>query len=234
VHLVLLPGLDGTGVLMRPLVAALPPSPAPVVVTYPGDEVLGYDALLARVLGDLPRGRPFVLVGESYGGPLALRAAATKPPGLVGLVLCASFVRSPHPFIPAWARHAVRPWMLRLFPQMSRAKMLLGGYSTPELRALSAEALARVRPEVLAARVRDVLAVDVAAELASCPVPVLYLRGTRDGVVPGRNARAIRRIRPSVEIMDLPAPHLVLQTQAAASAAAISRFAERCATRVGA
>jgi pimeloyl-ACP methyl ester carboxylesterase len=123
--------------------------------------------------------------------------------------------------------------MLRLFPQMSRAKMLLGGYSTPDLRALSAEALALVRPDVLAARVRDVLAVDVAAELVDCPVPVLYLRGTRDGVVPGWNAKAIRRIRPSVDVVDLPAPHLVLQTQPVASAAAIARFAERCATGDG-
>jgi pimeloyl-[acyl-carrier protein] methyl ester esterase len=230
VNLVLFPGLDGTGVLMRPLLAALPPAPAPVVVTYPGDEVLGYDALLARVLADLPRGRPFVLVGESYGGPLALRAAATKPAGLAGLVLCATFVRNPQPWLPQFARHAVTPGLLRLFPKLSQAKMLLGGYSTSELRALSAEALAQVRPEVLAARVRDVLAVDVAAELASCPVPVMYLRGTRDGVVPGWNARAIRRIRPSVEVVDLPAPHLVLQTQADAAAAAISRFAEKCAT----
>lgn len=223
--LVLLPGLDGTGVLMRPLLAALPAEPAPVVVAYPSDEILGYDALLERVLAALPRGRPFVLVGESYGGPLALRAAAMRPPGLAGLVLCATFVRNPHPWLPRWTKHAVTPGLLGLFPKMSQAKMLLGGYSTPELRALSAEALARVRPEVLAARVRDVLAVDVAAELASCPVPVLYLRGTKDGVVPRWNARAIRRIRPSVEVVDLPAPHLVLQTQATAAAAAITRFA---------
>jgi pimeloyl-[acyl-carrier protein] methyl ester esterase len=228
VTLVLLPGLDGTGVLMRPLVAVLPPELAPVVVTYPCDAVLGYDALLPRVLEALPRGRAFVLVGESYGGPLALRAAATRPAGLAGVVLCASFVRSPHPWLPSVARHAVTPGLLRLFPKLSQAKMLLGGYSTPELRALSAEALALVRPEVLAARVREVLAVDVAAELVECPVPVLYLRGTRDGVVPGWNARAIRRIRPTVEVVDLPAPHLVLQTQAAAAAAAIAPFAEEC------
>ena len=227
-NLVLLPGLDGTGVLMRPLLAALPPTIAPVVVTYPGDEVLGYDALLARVLSDLLRDGPFVLVGESYGGPLALRAAATRPDGLAGLVLCATFVRNPHPWLPPVARHAVTPGLLRLFPKLSQAKMLLGGYSTPELRALSVEALAQVRPEVLAARVRDVLAVDVAAELASCPVPVLYLRGTRDGVVPGWNARGIRRIRPSVDVVDLPAPHWVLQTQAEAAAAAIARFAAEC------
>ena len=226
-HLVLLPGLDGTGVLMRPLLAALPPEVAPIVVTYPGDEILDYDALVPRVLAALPRDRPFVLLGESYGGPLALRVAATRPAGLAGVVLCATFVRRPHPWIPAWMRHAVRPWVLRPFPQMSRAKMLLGGYSTSDLRALSAEALSLVRADVLAARVRDVLAVDVTAELPACPVPILYLRGTRDGVVPGWNARAIRRIRPSVEIVDLPAPHLVLQTQPALAAAAIARFTER-------
>jgi pimeloyl-[acyl-carrier protein] methyl ester esterase len=230
-HLVLLPGLDGTGVLFRPLVAALPHEITSVVVTYPCDEPLGYDALLPRVLAALPSGEPFVVLGESFAGPIALRVAAARPAGLAGVVLCATFVRSPHRGVARWLGHAVGPSAMRLFPAASQVKMLLGGYSTPELRALSAEALSLVRPEVLAARLQDVLAVDVTTELAACDVPVLYLRGSRDMVVPSHNLREIRRIRPSVEVAVLPAPHLVLQTQPAASAAAITRFAAALSSR---
>jgi len=224
-QLVLLPGLDGTGVLMRPLLAALPPEITPIVVTYPCDEPLGYDALLARVLAALPTDGPFVVLGESFSGPLALRVAAARPRGLVAVVLCATFVRSPQRGVAKWMGRLVGPSAVRLFPPMAQMKMFFGGYSTPELRALSAEALSLVRPEVLVARLRDVLAVDVTAELAACDVPVLYLRGSRDMVVPSHNLREIRRIRPSVEVAVLPAPHLVLQTQPAAAAAAIARFA---------
>ena len=227
-HLVLLPGLDGTGVLMRPLLAALPREITPVVVTYPGDEPLGYAGLLPRAMAALPAGEPFVLLGESFGGPLALRVAAARPRGLAGVVLCATFVRSPHRGVPKWMHHAVQPAAMRLLPPFAQLKMMLGGYSTPELRALSAEALALVRPEVLAARLRDVLHVDVTGELTSCPVPVLYLRGRHDRVVPAHNLREIQRLRPSVEVAEIAAPHLLLQTQPAAAAEAIAAFVARC------
>jgi pimeloyl-ACP methyl ester carboxylesterase len=216
---------------MRPLLAALPPEITPVVVTYPCDEPLGYDALLPRVLAALPADGPFVVLGESFGGPLALRVAAARPAGLAAVVLCATFVRSPQRGVAKWMGHLVGPSAMRLFPAASQVKMMLGGYSTPELRALSAEALSLVRPAVLAARLRDVLAVDVSAEMASCAVPVLYLRGTRDMVVPSQNLREILRLRPSVEVAEIAAPHLVLQTQPAAAAAAIASFVARNGAR---
>ncbi len=231
-HLVLVPGLDGTGVLMRPLLAALPPEITPVVVTYPGDEPRGYDELVPRVLESLPAGEPFAVLGESFGGPLALRVAAARPAGLAAVVLCATFVRSPQRGVAKWMGHLVGPSAMRLFPPMAQLKMMLGGYSTPELRALSAEALSLVRPEVLAARLRDVLRVDVTGELTSCPVPILYLRGSRDLVVPAHNLREIRRLRPSVEVTEIPAPHLLLQTQPGAAAAAIVEFLTRCGARI--
>ena len=43
--LVLLPGLDGTGEQFEPLLRELPASLTPIVVRYPTDRVLGYDAL---------------------------------------------------------------------------------------------------------------------------------------------------------------------------------------------
>jgi pimeloyl-ACP methyl ester carboxylesterase len=100
--LVLLPGLDGTGILFKPLIAALPPEVSTVVVAYPGEQPLGYAELLPVVLAALPTEHAFVLLGESFSGPLAVMAAATRPPGLVGLVLCATFVQNPHPYIPGF------------------------------------------------------------------------------------------------------------------------------------
>jgi hypothetical protein len=42
---VLLPGLDGSGLLFEQLVERTPPDFRAQVITYPGDEVLGYDQL---------------------------------------------------------------------------------------------------------------------------------------------------------------------------------------------
>jgi pimeloyl-ACP methyl ester carboxylesterase len=220
-----MPGLDGTGVLFGPLLAALPSSVQATPLSYPAAEVLSYADLAARVRAELPVAEPYVLVGESYSGPLALMLAKDRPPALHGVVLSASFVRSPAWWAPRPLRHGVTSHPFRLFPAFAKAKALLGGYSTPELQRLLAQAHRAVAPAVLAARVREVLAVDVVEELRTCPVPILYIRGLRDRVVPERSLRLVLRVRPSVQVVRVSAPHLVLQTQPSACAEAICSFA---------
>jgi pimeloyl-[acyl-carrier protein] methyl ester esterase len=222
----LLPGLDGTGVLFRPLCAQLDKKLQANVVAYPRDGILGYRELLPLVQNQLPN-TPFVLLGESFSGPLALMAAATRPRVLRGVILCASFVQNPTCLPVSLLRHAAQPFLFRHFATLSRIKATMGGYLTTDLAKLSAEALADVRPEVLAHRVREVLNVNVASELATCPVPVLYLQGRYDHVVPSRNAKQMSSIFPSMQIIEIPAGHWVLQTQPALAANHIQRFIEK-------
>lgn len=225
ITLILLPGLDGSGVLFRPLIRHLPPEFRPIIVAYPPRDVLGYNELLPLVLSALPSPSPFLLLGESFSGPLALMAAATRPQGLRGVILCATFVRNPVRPRLSLLRHLASPFAFRFYPAATRIKAMFGGYSTPEWRELKAEALKDVLPAVIAHRVRAVLQVNVLRELASCAVPILYLRGDRDRVVPGHNLKEILAARPETQVAYLSAPHLVLQTQPALAAAAISTFA---------
>ncbi|MDP1796386.1 MAG: alpha/beta hydrolase [Planctomycetaceae bacterium] len=227
VTIVLMPGLDGSGVLFRPLLERLPPEIVPQVITYPATEPMGYAALLPMVMSALPKSGPFVVLGESFSGPLALMIAAQRPSGLCGVILCGTFVRNPLGPRWGWLRHLVTPALFRWHSHLAEAKALLGGYGTPELRRLLREALSQVSPRVLAHRVREVLRVDVRAELQQCPVPVLDIRGTRDNVVRSHKAREVRLLRPDVQTADLVAPHLILQTQPEATARTISEFARK-------
>ena len=177
------------------------------------------------MMASLPASSSFIIVGESFSGPLALMAAARHPSGLVGVVLCASFYRSPHPYLPSFLGGMVRPALLRLFPQCSQVKALFGGYSTSALRQLVREALSAVAPEVLACRLRAVLTVDASDALRCCHVPLLYLRGARDFVVPRWNATDTQRLLPSASIHVVPAPHMILQTQPQLAAEALAQFA---------
>ena len=54
-HLVLLPGLDGTGSLFGPLLAHLPEHLVPVVVKYPTDKVLYYEQLFPYIREVMPQ-----------------------------------------------------------------------------------------------------------------------------------------------------------------------------------
>jgi pimeloyl-[acyl-carrier protein] methyl ester esterase len=102
-----------------------------------------------------------------------------------------------------------------------------GGYGTPEVRRLLAEAHAFAGTEALACRARAALSIDAREALSSCPVPVLYLRARKDGVIPASRADEIKHALPSVELVDVDGPHLALVTHPSAAWAAIGEFMDR-------
>jgi pimeloyl-[acyl-carrier protein] methyl ester esterase len=225
--LVLLPGMDGGDKLFGPLRAAAPAGVETIAVGYPPGPQNGYDDLLPLVRAQLPTDRPFFLLGWSFSGPLALLAAAARPPGLRGVILAASFVKTPVRYLPRWAHRLATPALFRFYPAASRAKALLGGYGTREVRRLLAEAHASAGVEALACRARATLSIDAHDVLVACPVPVLYLRARKDGVIHARHADDVRRLRPSVEIADIDGPHLALVTNPAAAWEALGAFMDR-------
>jgi pimeloyl-ACP methyl ester carboxylesterase len=222
--LVLMPGMDGTGELFAPLLHALGDSLQTCVIRYPTDEPLGYSDLLTRVRAELPRSGSFVLLGESFSGPLALMLAAEEPAGLCGVILCASFATSPIRWFPRFARPLVRAALFSRQPGFVQVKALLGRYDTPELRALLLKANSAVRPSVMAARARAILAVDTLAQFKACKYPMLYMRGERDRVVRMHVVKSLLAQRPSLQVVTLPAPHLVLQAAPQESAQALREF----------
>lgn len=230
-RLILLPGLDGTGLLFELFIRRLPPTIEPRVVNYPCDVAASYEETLPRVLEALPRDQPFALLGESYSGPLALMAAAARPPGLGAVVLCATFTRCPQRWLSSWLVRFAGSRLFSVFPEAIKLRALLGGDSTPELRSATRKALAALAPSVLAARLRSIVTVNVEPELRACPVPLLYLRGEWDRVVPKRTLRRMLQIVPSMEVVDLPAPHFVLQTRPEMAGAHVTRFIERLVSR---
>ena len=229
--IVLLPGLDGTGFLFEPLAEALGPWVDRIVIPYPVDRKLNYDELLWIVMKALPRGRPFLLLGESFSGPLALMAAAQRPPGLTGVVLSASFARSPQPWIPARLGFLGSALLVRIVPNCIVSLILLWKYTTPPLRALLRRARSVVAPDVLAHRLGCALRVDVTTQLADCHVPILCLRARHDLIVPARSSEIIRKINPTVTLRELPASHALLQTQPQLAAAELRAFMESLAGR---
>ncbi len=229
---VLLPGLDGTGELFAGLLRTAPPGIEVSIVRYPGREILDYDGHLEVARRHLPATGPFLLVAESFSGPIGIRLAAEAPPGLVGLVLCNTFARRP-----SWRGFRHLPWELffrRPVPRFTVRRRLAGRWTSPEWVRVVRRATADVDPAVLAARMRSVLSVDVSEELRRVAVPLLYLHGTRDGLVPRRSLEHIRAVKPSVEVVELDAPHMLLEVVPEEAWGAIVTFlTTRCHPRSG-
>jgi pimeloyl-ACP methyl ester carboxylesterase len=231
--LILLPGLDGTGRLFARFLGAATGALDLRTVPYPVDRFLDYADLETLVRSRLPRGEPYALLGESFGGPLALRVAAGRPPGLVGVVLAATFHRKPAspliaraaPLGPAFFRLPLPPHVVRL--------LLAGGDAPPELVEEVREAVRQVPARVMAARARAALAVDASEQLRRCPVPLLFLGGKRDRLLRATLPGEIRALQPRVEVRLLDTPHLVLQRRPEEAMRIVEEFVLRVAAGAG-
>lgn len=224
-HFVLLPGLDGTGQLFAPLLKQLEADCKASVVAYPHDERLSYEQLKPYVRSALPVKEPFVLIAESFSGPLAVELAATPPDNLQALVLCASFVSNPAPPLLQWIHRFNHPlWFRYRLPHtFVRYAAAMWDCEANVIDDLI-EHTKTVRPEVLSFRFAQVLRVDVRAALQRCRLPLLYLRAKRDLLVMRRNWEEIARLKPDARYAEIDASHFVLQHKPAEAFAAIQAF----------
>ena len=224
--LVMLPGMDGTGELFSRFVAALGPGMEALVLRYPADQPLGYAELEARVREALPTDRPYVLLAESFSGPIGIELASQRPSQLEGLVLCCTFARNPRPAMRAL--QALLPAIpLAALPVAPLGRALMGRDFDPILQAELAAAIRPLPAPVMRARLRAVLQVDATARWREVRVPTLSLRAAQDLVVPRSAGDWLLETRPGTELVELQGPHFLLQKRPDEAAAAVRRFMQR-------
>jgi hypothetical protein len=102
VVIVLVPGMDGTGILFKAFARCVPDGIDVKVVPYPEDKYLTYEQLAERVMGLVPSNAPYVIIAESYSGPVASFLAAHPVGNLQAVVFVSSFVSSPCGRIGSW------------------------------------------------------------------------------------------------------------------------------------
>lgn len=223
----LLPGLDGTGKLFEPFTVQSPPGSSCDVASYPVDQRLSYPEHAELIRSSFIPDGPFVIVAESFSGPVAALVASTRPTALVGVVLVNTFV-----FNAAWRGFSYLPWswLFRLPLNRFTVGLHLTGFNDAQsflgpIRAANAP----VSPNIRASRLRSALNVDVRDQLAALDVPVMYLRGSDDRLVFSSCVRQVVAARPSTTVVRIPGPHLLLQVAPQRSWQEVSSFvSSRC------
>ncbi|HVY07966.1 MAG TPA: alpha/beta hydrolase [Burkholderiales bacterium] len=227
--LVLLPGLDGTGIFFGPLLAHLPPWIDPVVVTYPTAGPNSYEDLIPVVERAIEPLGKCVILGWSFGGPLALMVTARRPSQVTGVILCASFVTPPHPALAAYRLALITP-VVAVVRTIRRLRFCIPGFASKEMRKAKAQTWRRVDARVLAARTRAALGVDARSLLAGCRVPVGYLASPRDDVIPRAMLDEVLAIAPRTQVAEVDGPHMTLFTHPQESAARLAGLLRKADT----
>lgn len=221
IAIAVLPGMDGSGLLLTDLVQRLALQRPVRLISYP-NEPLSYDDLTQFVVERIPD-RRFAILGESFSGPIAIEVAATQP-SVAGLILASSFAR--HPIAKQFAPLAGM-LNLRWVPTRIVEAALLGSAGEPDLRESLGRVLAEIPHAVVTARFREVLRVDKRERLRAVSCPMLCLRGRFDRLVRKSRLNEITSSHPNCQVRVLDAPHMLLETHAAEAAITINHFCDQ-------
>lgn len=219
----LLPGVYGTDDLLVPMLDAAPPNVHTRIITYPTHQAMSFAEHVEWVRQRLPTDQPYVLVAESFAGPLAITLADEQPPLLRGLVLCNTYTKRPG----AWGFLLLPLWLMTLvcslpLPAWMRRRYLVGA-DDPMTRPVKA-AERKTSPRVYAKRFHLALRTDVTDAFRRLDLPILCLLGTRDRLVDPRPLRKLAQNHPRAATHTFDAPHMLLQLQPAACWQAITTF----------
>ncbi|BEV10537.1 alpha/beta hydrolase [Asticcacaulis sp. DW145] len=206
---ILLPGTDGTALFFSELTTALEKECDVRCFPYPETGEQSYAALGQLLLPQLPTDRDYVLLGESFGGPLAvwLATQATHPP--IKLILGATFAASPFgflgraasPLVPLARFIPLRRWQIRLM-------LFNGGHAAWANRIF--DKTCGLDRRTLLARVISVLTCDMREALASFNGPVLCLNASKDRLLPPWLPRHFPK-EDNIRVVDLSLPHMMFQ-----------------------
>ncbi|WP_339138149.1 MAG: alpha/beta hydrolase [Candidatus Electrothrix sp. GW3-4] len=225
-RIILLPGMDGTGILFRPFVQelrkGLPEEVSVQVLSYPADQVLSYGQLIEDVARRLPAQEEIILLAESFSGPIAYALASRQPrpdpgPDLRG-----------HLSPPAQGPYlAAPPRLMGLLmkiplPTFLLKRVLFDQATTSETVALFKEAISKVEGPVLTARMREITAFHI--KRRALAMPCAYIQAGNDRLIASSHAKEIRAIAPQLTEIEIPGPHFILQARPEKSAQVIGEF----------
>lgn len=196
-----------------------------ITLAFPSQQFLPYSELVSWLDDIVPKNKPYALLGESYGSPLAVKFAATRPVNLVGLVLVVGFISNP---VRKWGflpRLLSRRLFFQFRPPDFALEYFLAGAGAPKSLILAVNrATASVSPTVLAKRARAVIECDATKEIRQVKVPLLFLQASEDRLVGKDCLDEIKRLHPETISISIHAPHLLLQREPRIAAQAITQF----------
>jgi pimeloyl-ACP methyl ester carboxylesterase len=195
--LIYVAGLDGTGQLFCKQAGPLASSHRVVTFRSRDDDRFTYEDLtsdLAAIIRDLAEHQA-TIVGESFGGTIAMSFALAYPQMVARLVIVNSFPRFRNRFKIEVGALLASGLPFRLLWPFRRAASVLGLFIdgvTKDDRRLFWKAIRTVSGKAYAHRLRLISGFDIEERLGEIQAPTLFIAGDRDFLVP--SAREARRM----------------------------------------
>lgn len=213
-ELVFLPGLDGTGISFEPLSGKMPPGAEVTVISYPTDKLMSFDQLVNLAALQIPVNKDLIILAESFSGPLAVHLLSSRKLQAKGIIFCATFARPPRPLVLQISRFLPLSLIMKLpTPDRIIYWYCRGAQDPGILAAMFRRIRAKVKPRVMAHRIRMLADINVVAELGHFRTPCCYIQASHDRVVPPGNLRDFKENLPGLTVKRVDGPHFILQAK---------------------
>ncbi|MFQ5731299.1 MAG: alpha/beta fold hydrolase [Planctomycetaceae bacterium] len=212
--LIYVPGLDGTGRLLFRQ-NALERQYTLFCESYPQDRPQTYEELADAAARTLQENadRPAIVLGESFGGAVALTLALRHPQLVERLVLVNTFARYPARF-----RIRLASFFGRLLPRRPSHPVTRGIRSPfffspdvpKEVRDAWWDRTDDVPMRAFGYRLRLIVELDLRSRLREIHRPALVLAAPNDRVVHPKAGRELARLLPNAHLLELPVGHAAM------------------------
>lgn len=220
--LVLLPGLDGTGDLFSPLLRALSDFECEVI-RLPETGAQDYASITRFVKEKLPE-EDFILVAESFSGPIGAALAKEGIDSLTGVIFVATFLSAPSSILLAIAQLLPLKLLSNLpFAKHFHKALFLGAKASNELTHLFISTVRSLPSVLIKARLSSMHSLTFSAD--EIELPVGYIQAASDKLVSPDKFFEFDNYFNNISIRKIEGPHFILQANPTACAAAITELA---------
>ncbi len=206
--IVLLPGMDGTGKLFAPLIPFLDKD-STMIITYPTEGKQDYGTLVEYVKAKLPN-EDFMLVAESFSGPIGAILAKHNIINLKAIIFVATFISTPRRSL----LMIMRRLPINLFSKMPFASIIyrffmFGSNTSESVVEQFKKVLAQLPSKTLKQRM---LAIESLGTISgSLEIPAVYIRPEEDRLVPYSKCIEFNALFNNIAVKTIKGPHFIIQ-----------------------
>ncbi len=206
--IILLPGLDGTGLFFTPLLSFLDKEKTQVI-SLPLSADQSYEALTDHVRSQLPKD-DFILIAESFSGPIGVYLAKTQLTNLKAIVFVATFMSPPSKFLlKVFSNFPLQLIFTLPFSSFFLRRILLGNNASEDSLKYFRRVLLSVPRRVIRQRLQSIDTLKISAFRSN--IPTYYIRATDDRLVPAKKLGEFQDTFKEIRLEAMKGPHFILQ-----------------------
>ncbi len=226
--LVLLPGLDGTGILFKDFIGHLSNSDV-LVIPLPQIIHKDYGSIVESIKSKLPQD-DFILLAESFSGGLVPFILAKYSENIKGIIFVASFLSPPHSLLLRLSSYIPFTFCRKLpLAQYFEQLILYDKLEEGTLKEVVIKTIKSIPTAILKNRLSIIHKMEFPS--FSNSIPVCYIAGRYDRLINRSKSREIKNIFSNMELSIMEAPHLVLQCKPRESAKTVNLFIDKCLSK---